>query len=59
MPGLDRYVFEGLFETLKLILLVDAKSSHISGLTDEDHLDPTWEHTVTANGQSVMQRSRV
>ncbi|KAI6768906.1 hypothetical protein HG531_011095 [Fusarium graminearum] len=49
MPGLDRYVFEGLFETLKLILLVDAKSSHISGLTDEDHLDPTWEHTASGS----------
>jgi hypothetical protein len=53
MPGLDRYVFESLFKTLKLVFLVDAKSSHISSLADKDHLDPAWERAVTIMSQSA------
>ncbi len=48
VPGLARYVLEGLFEALGLVLLVDAKGRDVCGFADEDELDPARFRPIAA-----------
>lgn len=47
VPRLSWDILKCPLEALWLVLLVDTESCHVSGLADEDHLDPAWYGPVS------------